>query len=352
MNVLYLEHPVPDLLAAILYKGLCEEIGAENVVDHPWKALYHGVTFDGEGSVHSPFPWLPPVDPAKVAGAWSDDAVADQIHTFDLVVLASPRVDNAAALQRILDRVGRAALRRFVIVDGEDYTTVRWDLVERFRPDVYFKLSMVPEPFEVYPDLKARLAPTTRVVPFPLASPTEPLSPVAKEIDVAFLGGNYWRPARLRSEGVPWAGRPESEYKAGLDARLRREFSSYAGSVKEVPIAHGEFMSILNRSRAAVCVGGYGIEPMRTYEILSCWDTMLVRERIPVIAPHPLVEGTHCAMFDTKDGFDHDEVVRVIRHYLDHEDERQRVAAAGHELLVEHYTPRVRAKQLLTEAFA
>ena len=250
MKILYLEHPVPDLLAAILYKGLCEEIGVEGVVDYPWKALYHGQTFEGEGSVHSPFPWMPRVDPSTTQGPRSEDVIVDQIATFDLVILASPRVDNAAALGRIIDRVGRQALRRFVIVDGEDYTTVRWDLVERFKPDVYFKLSSVPEPFEVYPDLKARLAASTKVLPISLASPIEQVAPAAtKDIDVSFIGGNYWQPAALRREGVPWAGLPAGEYKAALDARLSKEFGSYVGSVKERPIAHEEFMSILNRSR-------------------------------------------------------------------------------------------------------
>jgi hypothetical protein len=345
VRVLYIDHPTPDLLSGILFKGLCEEIGAENVVDYPWKALYHGYNYDGEGSVHAPFPWMKCV---QSSGPWTEDAVADHIGDFDLVVLASPREKNALALDRLIGRVGRGRLRRFAMVDGEDYTTIRWDIVGRFQPDVYFKLSTVPEPFEVYPD-KARLEASTKVVPFPLASPIEPMAMVDKDLDVAFLGGNYWRPASLRREGVAWTGPSAGEYKAALDTRLAKEFSSYVGSVKERPIAHAEFMTLLNRSKVAVCVGGHGIEPMRTYEILSCHETMLVRERIPVIAPHPLVDGEHCAMFDTKDGFDHEEIVRVIRHHLAHEEDRRRIATAGNALLKEHYTPRARARQLLRE---
>jgi hypothetical protein len=351
VRVLYLEHPTPDLMSAILYKGLCEEIGVADVVDHPLKALNHGRTFEGEGSVHSPFPWSP--KPVCGSGCYTmkDEDVAAGIGTFDLVVLAGPRTDNSATLDRLITRAGRQAIRRLVVVDGEDYTTVRWDLVERFKPDVYFKLSMVPEPFEVYPDLKARLSSSTKVLPFALACPTEPLARQVKDIDVSFIGGNYWRPARLRKEGVTWAGRPEAEYKAALTERLAQEFPSFVGSVKEKPIAHAEFMSILNRSKVAVCVGGYGIEPMRTYEILSCHETFLMRERIPVIAKEPLVEGVHCGMFDTGDGFEHEEIVAGIRRYLDDEDGRLRIARQGNALLKGRYTPRARARQLLSEAF-
>jgi hypothetical protein len=209
-RVLYIDHPTPDFLAAVLHKGLCEEIGHESVIDFPWKALYHGYGYEGEGAVHVPFAWST-IYPDF--GLWSEEDVVRAVGTFDVVILASPRSRNTLALERLIYRVGRGALRKLVIVDGEDYTTVRWDLVERLQPDVYFKLSMVPEPFEVYPALKARLAASTKVVPFALACPTSPLAAATKDIDVSFVGGNYWRPAALRREGVPWAGRPEAEYK-------------------------------------------------------------------------------------------------------------------------------------------
>ena len=351
MKILYLEHQIPNFLADLLYKGLCEELGASSVVDHPWKFLYHGISYEGEGRVTAPFRWMPAADPREAAWPQSDESVADKIASFDLVVLASPREQNVLALQRIIDRVGRGALRRFVIVDGEDYTSVRWDLVERFRPDVYFKLSMVPEHlvFELYPELKVRLAPHTKVVAFPLACPTKPLEPVSKDIDVSFLGGSHWHPASLRKEGVEWRGPSATQYRAALIDRLSKEFPSFVGSVAN--IEYDKFMSLLNRSKVAVCVGGHGIEPFRTYEILSCPETLLCRERIPVIAPHPLVEGIHCAMFDTGDGFDHEEIVSKIRYYLDHDQVRIEVAQAGNALAQEHYTLKARVRQLLGEVF-
>ena len=42
MKVLYLEHPQVDLNAYNIYKGLCEVLGEENVIDFPRKIVYRG----------------------------------------------------------------------------------------------------------------------------------------------------------------------------------------------------------------------------------------------------------------------------------------------------------------------
>jgi hypothetical protein len=276
---------------------------------------------------------------AQPTRAWSDAEVFGDIGMFDLVVLASPRAYNTRDLARLIDRVGRPALKRLVIVDGEDYTTVRWDLVEWFRPSVYFKLSLVEHPLEYYLDAKARVAHTVRVVPFPQATPLPSPAPVAKDLDVVFFGGGSWQPHRR--EGVPLT---EPSQRPVLEALLRQEFSSFMGGY----LGHAEYMAALNRARVAVCVGGSGIEPLRTYEILSCPGTLLARERIPVISPYPLVDGENHVAFD---GTNKSDIVRVVREALADEPRRERIAADGNRLLNAHYTPLARAKQLLEEAF-
>lgn len=343
MKVLYIDHPEADVLSAVVFMGLCQELGAENVVDWPWKHTFHGEVYEGPipydppGSrgIAAPFQWMI----AQGGRKWSDDEVFARMREFDLVVLASPRAYGIADLDRLIARVGRGALNQLVHVDGEDYTAVRWDLVERFCPSVYFKLSLVEHPVDAYSAHKGAASSVVRLIPFPLASPLE-IPPVDKDIDVAFLGGGNWQPRRV--ENVPAVGPPA---KPALDERLAREFGSkFVGGHR----GYDAFISTINRAKIAVSVGGSGMEPMRTYEILSCPGTLLARERIQVITPYPLVDGVNHAAFD---GTSHDDIVRVLRQYLDDEPARVRVAAEGNALLKAHYTPRARARQLLEEAF-
>jgi Glycosyl transferases group 1 len=342
VKVLYIDHPEADVLSAIVFMGLCQELGAENVVDWPWKHTFHGQVYEGPipydppGSrgVCAPFQWMT----AQGGRPWSDDEVFARICEFDLVVLASPRAYDVADLDRLIARVGRHSLKRLVHVDGEDYTAVRWDLVERFKPSVYFKLSLTEHPVDGYAAFKASASAVVRLVPCPLASSLE-IQPVAKDIDVVFLGGGNWQPRRV--ENVPAVGPPA---KPALDERLAREFGSFAGGYR----GYADFITTINRAKIAISVGGSGMEPMRTYEILSCPGTLLARERIQVITPYPFIDGVNHVAFD---GTSHDDIVRVLRQYLADEPARSRVAAAGNTLLKTHYTPRARARQILEEAF-
>ena len=94
MKLLWLEHPEPDYVSALTYLGLCEELGAENVIDWPYKGTLHGETCEGPHGLCSPcWSWFPP-QPGR---RWSDDEVFSRLQEFDLAVLASPRAWNTAA---------------------------------------------------------------------------------------------------------------------------------------------------------------------------------------------------------------------------------------------------------------
>jgi hypothetical protein len=342
MKILFIDHVEPDFLAAVVYMGLRQEFGhQESVVDWPWKASYHGQNYEGpipydppnDRGVTSPFPWMPAHD----GRAWSDDEVTSRIGEFDLVLLASPRAYNVAALGRLVDRVGRRAIRKLALMDGEDYTAVRWDMVERFRPEMYFKLSMVSKPYEVYHDAKARMAGSVRLLPLPLASPHAGIAPAPKDIDVVFFGGTNWRPNR--QEGVA-AGPPQNGV---LLERLRGEFPSFQGG----HLGFEQYMATLSRAKIAVCVGGSGLEPMRTYEILSCPGTLLARERIDVISPYPFVAGV-----DHVGWTNADELCAVLRQYLADEPARAQIAETGNRFLRDFHTPKARAQYLIREALA
>lgn len=326
----------PDYLAAILYQGLCEELGAENVADYPYNRHYHDDLNAGEGPL---YPWLTPQPiNAYPPELWKND-------TFDLVVV-SPKFGAREVLDQLVANEGRQSIRRLVIADGEDYTGVRWDLVERFRPEVYFKVSSVANPFElvgapaILPCDKGRCIGVSRVVPFAMASTTPEIPAVEKDNDVCLFGGGNWHGARR--EGVQ-EDRPL--LKPIYEQRLRDAFPDRRLAMGKP--SYEEYLAVTNRSRIAVVLGGHGVEPLRTYEAMSCPGTLVVRAENEHIAPVPLVHGTHCATFNSVDS-----MVELVRFYLEHEDERLRIAANGYAVVRDHYTPRARARHLLREAFA
>lgn len=344
MKVLFLDHPEADFLSGQVYLGLCQALGPENVVDYPYKKSYHGVlheypsvydrnpggtlwqswqaTDQGNVGKTGPFSWMIP-QPGR---EWTEDEIVTRIADFDVVVLASPRPYNSAALSSLIRRIGRDKIRRLVMMDGEDYTTIRWDFVETYLPSVYFKREMVPDPVEIYPMQKRSVAGRVRVVPFPFASPLPAFQPVKKDIDVLFLGGGTW------------GGRNDA-----CDA-LRREFGDrFVGGVG-VHYAYPEYLDAINRAKIAICVRGFGYDTLRFWEIPS-FQTMMVADKLPLIKPFPFQDGVHIAYFN-----DTQHLVETVRHYLSNDEGRERIAKAGHQWLREHHTAAARARQLLEEA--
>jgi hypothetical protein len=345
MKVLYIDHPEADFLSAVVYMGLVEELGPENVVDWPYKKSYHNqnhvyrspydndpgdskwntwqTTNEGPMGFTSPFEWFRSAGPGVELTL---DEIAASIGSFDLVVLASPRKYNRAALSQLISKVGRHSMRRLVMMDGEDYSEIRWDFVQEFSPSVYFKRELLPNPPDIHSSQRQRMQGSVRVVPFPFASVVPVFPPKPKDIDVMFLGGGT-SPAR----------------QAAVDA-LRAEFGDRLYGGVNQHLSYSDYLDVINRSKIAICVRGFGYDTLRFWEIPSL-ETMMVSDRIPLIKPFPFEDGVHINYFDNSE-----HLVRVVQRWLGDEAGRQQIAKAGNQWLRQHHTGRARAKQLLEEA--
>lgn len=340
MKILFVDHPEGDMLAGTLFLGLCRLYGAENVVDWPWKASYHGETArypsvygpeHGEG-VTGPFAWFP----AQGGRPWSEEEVRDQIGSFDLIAV-SVRDHGILRLRDLIRQVGRRAFRRLVLFDGQDSHVIQRDFTQEFRPDVYAKRELLASAEDVAQGKSD--AERVRIIPCPFASPLAKLPAVVKDVDFTNLGaGNFFSGVASRNGGFAGA-----QNKVQVDEVLRREFAGRIVFTDHV--GYEAFLQITAHTRVAVCFGGFGWDTFRHWEIPSFAGTLLLRNRSPQVIPHDFVDGESCAEFSSVD-----ELVSVARAYLDDDARRERVAVAGNALLREHHTAEVRARQLVKEA--
>src|ERR1019366_5993912 len=79
---------------------------------------------------------------------------------------------------------------------------------------------------------------------------------------------------------------------------------------------------------------------MRVFEALAC-KKLLLTEDIPAVRDH-FVDGEHLVLFKTVD-----EAVEKARYYLDHTEDRERIAKAGYEEFLDKHTYMHRAKEIL-----
>lgn len=108
-------------------------------------------------------------------------------------------------------------------------------------------------------------------------------------------------------------------------------------------IKRKDYRDALCRAKVNLALDGIGEYTFRHQEILYLGGFLMSGPSIrDVELPMPLVEGVHYVAFD-----DLDDMVEKIRYYLDHEDERLKIAAAGKELFSEYYDPISHGQQLL-----
>ncbi len=336
MAVLYLDHPEADFLAAQVFVGLCRLLGPAHVIDYPYKASYHGEvhrypspytsdpgttpwsSWDSGDGLTAPFEWME-AQPGKRHTYEEIGGLLLAKH-FDLVLLASPRKYNTMALESLLASVGRHRMPPIVLIDGEDYTTIRWDLIEQFQPKVYFKRELVRDPFEVYHDAKARMLGKVRIEPLPLA-PVRTAAKTVTDTDVVLLGGS----------NCPGG-------KAPYEDAVRRVTSSHLLG----HVSFDQFLASVSRARIAVALRGHSQDSLRSWEMLACDGPMVAVYRHTLLRPNPFHNGLHVAEFGSPA-----ELEAVLRTYLADEPRRAAVAAAGHAHLLAHHTPEARARYLL-----
>jgi hypothetical protein len=349
-KALYIDHPEGDFLSGIVYLGLREELGKDGVVDWPWKASFHGqvaryknlylpenlgIRWDdpslmsdgadriGDG-ITAPFAWMPTFENGD---RWGNEEVADRIGEFDVVILASIRNLNDQALEWLISRVGRQAIKRLVVIDGQDSTLFseghhQTYHTDKFAPSVYFKR-------ELLADVPRQLG-SARVLPCPFAAyctplpSPEPPASVARDIDVVLLqGGNFH------------AGRGPYD-----DAVKRASSNSVTGYVP-----YGAYLPTLARAKISIVLRGHGWDTVRFWETASCEGTLLACDRQPIVRPHPFVDGEHCVEFSSPT-----ELESRLRELLNDEPRRARIAAAGYDWLHTHHTARARARYILEES--
>jgi hypothetical protein len=331
MKVLFVDHPEADYLASMLYMGLCELLGDDNVVDYPYKPSYHGVLHtypscyehtEACGST-GPFSWSRP----SAGRAWGRDEVILRIKEFDLVVLASPRKNSIRDLRDLVGAIGLDAMPPRAVVDGEDYPDIRWDLYSEFEAQRCFKRELFADSAGrkgVFGGPRPELQDALRPLPFASTMARRPER--AKDIDVLFLGGGTW-PGRY-------------EVCAALQSDLGAQFVGGVG----VTLDLAGYQDALSRSKIGISIRGFGYDTMRFWDVPS-FDTLLLADRTPLLKPHPFVDGEHAVYYD-----DTAHLLRQVRGLLADDGTRERIARAGNAHLRAHHTPKARAAYLIKES--
>ena len=137
MKILYLVDSVRDAAAFLLYLGLAKEIGVDNVDIEPLIRAY----VSGEVKLTLTYAWM---NAAVLALAGTKGPIGEPWAAgYDLIV-SSVGVDAIKALDGVVAKNGRWAINKLAFIDlaeGVGSEGLKFDLVDRFAPNVYCKAS-------------------------------------------------------------------------------------------------------------------------------------------------------------------------------------------------------------------
>jgi len=207
---------------------------------------------------------------------------------------------------------------RWAVVDGSDYrdfTGIK--TIDPGEAPLIFKREYVPE-------MHDRLG-NVRPLSFSILDAWRRPGRIAKFISFSFAGSWHQRRTAFLRHVVENTADPHSILSPG-------------------GLTPKQYWSLLDSSRIAISLRGAGWDCVRTWEILSRRNILLMLEdfgEVRMMDP-PLVDGTHCVMFSSPR-----ELVEKLEHYSRNEDARKRIAKAGRIFAFQHHSTFARAKHIL-----
>ena len=354
MKLLYVADAAPDYLADQLYTGLCRVLGAAAVIDYPWKAVYHDPDLR--------LAYLP----QTVTERYGLDDIVSLVkeRKIDLMVLSSPRASKDLLVAK-LSRM--AECPPIVLVDGEDDSRIRHEIVEQFRCRLYFKREYR---WHSASGLRGRLDrwrcfgrnPWLFERTFPL--PFSAIGAVrlegeqhTRDIDISFVARTS-HPKRLRAwrllnrtkglrvEGGLYAEATDRQSKvtSGIPRLLVKLRGDPTVTVAQRGSRLGfkEYHDLLERSKLALSIRGGGFDTVRYWEIVAS-KALLVSEEPDIWIPDNFEHGKH-AVFCKSDLSD---LMDLIEKFSRDDAAREELAEKGYRHLLRHHTCERRAEYFL-----
>ncbi len=309
LRILFVCHPESDFGSDVLHDGFRRVLGADRVVEYPWKPVLHGEDEAAATGYPCTFDWpespvsLSDVVAQLAAGAFEAIVYSDTLGSLppsDVKAIRNAAGDTPLFVLDMWDECGdmlgliqqRDGLKEVAgyfkreMVQGGDYPANTWPLLFSF--------------------------PENRIPP-----------------------------------QLSWEGRTGIFWTGKLMGGARRLQMSWLEKMLPLQAAYGtplspaEYAEKLQSHLMGISLAGNGFDTVRYWE-LPAHGTLLLSERIPLAIPFDYEDGKHAVFFDTVQ-----EACEKGAYYLAHPDEALEIAQAGHAHLLAHHTGSARARQCL-----
>jgi hypothetical protein len=307
-RLLILTHDHCDYGMDTLYDGLCAILGPENVVEYPWKPTLHGQGMEKANNYPCFFNY-------KSRPRSMEDIISElKQNRFDMIIFADVvQMTHAEEVKRFMEAGKNLPVILYDTWDNS-HTPLQtiFEYLGRTAVDLFFKREML-EGLDYGP----------RSYPLPFGYPGSRIPSDAEDTDRDV--DIFWAGKRL------WGLRPI--YIPRMEKFLKRKFDQ--------TYTQEEYSKRIRSARMGLSFFGSGFDTVRYWE-LPAHGAMLLTERPPIRIPNNFKDGETAVFFD-----DLPELEEKLNYYRSHPADVARIAKAGHQHFISHYTTACRAGQFL-----
>lgn len=342
MKTVLCQHPEMDYLGSTVTIGMYE--AGHEVSEIPYvRHLHNGVDdwytlADGKRGMTGPPGFI--ADNPLPPNEKSEEEVLDTVKDADLIVCQSTRRYALEALDKIIARLGKTP-KNLVICDGEDSWNIPVELLNKYKPAVFFKREMRSEhTLQEY----SEYCPVP-IWPLQFGAPIRNLPDVDdtdKKWDFVLTLGNTHEMRSRLLEACLQANIPNSYIGGDGNNPLRAKYPH----MKDM-VGWKEYMTMIAQSKITANCRGFGRDTLNFWE-RACWNTLIFYVPPGLHIPHPPRHVQHCIHFSERDFSDIGGIIpRALKKY---DEIGSKIAANGKKHCHEFHSMKYRAEYLVNIA--
>ena len=321
MKILFIASQSADYVQDLAYSGLVKVLGVSNVIEYRWNKKFH-----------IPYKRYPK-NLGYVSGSLISSLIKRPWKDVDAVVVAAAKVDAFEAYLEVVDHIPSAT--PIIFIDSGDQPEIGGGVGFEGRPLLYQEVNN-KRPFDLIFKREYLIDDElgANVFPFPISFNMDrlPHLPSESRYDVSF-----------------WAVETDEIRTRALNL-LEKEFDCFAnGTVRNQKFSKYKrkgafYLQELSACKITLNFRGGGWDTMRYWEVPAVGGFM-ISQKPGIKIPNDFINGEqviHCSD-------DLSDLIGLCDYYLNHEDKRRSIAAAGYLHLLHYHTDECRAKYMLSQ---
>ncbi len=304
MKVLFCCGSSLDYGLDVLFDGLNQVLGSENIFELPHKPNFHGV-------MEKKLQWYPCFFDYPIQATDNQKVEMLKNNEFDLILVGCRQDTDYLTPELRTLLIEKSNSIPIFLVDQDDEAGINTNLMNELNGQLYFKR-----------EHSKKYLTNSKIIP------------------LNFSYANKYLPATISGERI------NTLFWAGKEIPSRTPFLQVCREIKGRPFygyQQERYRQKLLINTIGLNLKGRGNDTVRYYEI-PAHGALLFTEKPEITIKNDFKDGQTAVMFETPE-----EMVEKLNYYLENQDFTDKIRLAGHQWFNKYHTSKIRAEQMIAK---